>query len=283
MSADTRGAGGPSQSGDVPTCYRHPDRETYVSCSRCGRSVCPDCMNDAVVGFHCPECVQEGNRTTREGRTVFGGRISEGLRVTWVLLVANVAVYILQQLASGVTLMLAMRPVNVASGEFYRLITAAFLHAPGSILHIAFNMWALFILGRPMEDALGRLRFATLYLLSALGGSVLGYLVAPPGLASIGASGAIFGLFGATFVVAKRLRIDTRWILGLLAINLVLTFVVPGIDWRAHIGGLITGAALAVAFAYAPRARRTLVHVGAGVGLAALLAIGVVLRTLMLT
>lgn len=267
----------------VPTCFRHPDRETYVRCTRCDRPICPDCMRDAAVGFQCVECVREGSRSTPQPRTVFGGRLAVGGRVTWTIIGINVVVFVLQQAVPSLTFRFRMLPDAVADGEWYRLVTAAFLHAPGTFFHILLNMWALFILGPQLEAWLGRLRFTALYLLSALGGSVLAYLVAPPGVGGIGASGAIFGLFGATFVVARRLRLDTRWIAVLLGLNLVITFTVPFIDWRAHIGGLVTGIALTFAYAYAPRSSRTLIHLAAGGGLVVLFAILLAVRTVMLT
>lgn len=266
----------------VPTCFRHPDRETYVRCTRCDRPICPDCMRDAAVGFQCVECVREGSRSTPQPRTVFGGRLAVGARVTWAIVGINIAMYVLQQVVPGLTYRLSMQPAAVAYGEWWRLVTAAFLHAPWSLFHILFNTWALVILGPPLEAALGRLRFVVLYLLSALGGSVLAYLFAYPLTQGIGASGAIFGLFGATFVVARRLRLDTRWIVILLAINLVITFVVPNIDWRAHLGGLATGFAVAAAFAYAPRAHRALVQVSACVAVAAVFGLLLAVRTFQL-
>lgn len=266
-SADPAGEGG--QSG-ASTCYRHHDRETWLRCSRCDRPICPDCMNEATVGFHCPECVRSGNRSVREARTVFGGRVRASTsRVTYTLIAVNVGVFIGQLAVQdyGLVNRFGMVPVHVALGEWWRLVTSAFLHAPMSIFHILFNMWALFVLGPSLEALLGRLRFSTLYALSALGGSALIQLAGPPGVPSIGASGAIFGLFGATFVVARRLNLDTRWIVGLLAINLVITFTIPGISWQAHVGGLVTGLILAAAYAYAPRANRNAIHLAATAGI----------------
>lgn len=266
-SADSAGEGGPS---GAATCYRHRDRETWLRCSRCDRPICPDCMHEATVGFHCPECVRSANRSVREARTVFGGRVRASTStVTYTLIAVNVGVFVAQLATSGSRLVLeyGMVPTGVAAfGEWWRLITSAFLHAPGSIFHILFNMWALFVLGPSLEALLGRLRFAALYGLSALGGSALILLSGPPDVPSIGASGAIFGLFGATFVVAKRLNLDTRWIVGLLAINLVITFTIPAISWQAHVGGLVTGLVVAAAYAYAPRANRTAIHLAATVG-----------------
>lgn len=288
MSTDSTGSTNPAGEGGpsgAATCYRHRDRETWLRCSRCDRPICPDCMNEATVGFHCPECVRSGNRSVREARTVFGGRVRASTsRVTYVLIAVNVAVFIGQLATAGSALVVeyGMVPRAVAFGEWWRLVTSAFLHAPMSIFHILFNMWALFVLGPSLEALLGRLRFTALYALSALGGSALIQLAGPPDIASIGASGAIFGLFGATFVVARRLNLDTRWIVGLLAINLVITFTVPGISWQAHTGGLVTGLVLAVAYAYAPRSNRSTIHLAATAGVFLLVVAMCVAGTLML-
>jgi membrane associated rhomboid family serine protease len=158
----------------------------------------------------------------------------------------------------------------VADGELYRLLTSAFLHY--GITHLLFNMWALYVVGPPLEMWLGRLRFGALYILSALGGSVLVYLLSSLGAQTAGASGAVFGLFGASFVVGKRLNLDTRWVVGLIAINLAFTFVIPllggqNISWQGHIGGLVTGTLVAAAYAYAPRERRTLFQVSVTVAI----------------
>ena len=262
-----------------------------MRCTRCERPVCPDCMRPASVGFQCPECVAAGARSTREARTVFGGRLSgDTSRVSIGLVVANVAVFLLGLLVGQGPLRVDFGNIagpvllgpggevgGVATGEYYRLLTAAFLHA--GPLHLLLNMFALATLGPQLELALGRVRFAALYLLSALGGSVTAFLLAPQTTLSVGASGAVFGLFGAFYVVVRRLGGSTGSILGLLAVNLVITFAVPFIDWRAHLGGLVTGAVLAAAFAYAPRSsRRGALQAGACAGVAVLLVLAVVLR-----
>ncbi|WP_169949209.1 rhomboid family intramembrane serine protease [Microbispora sp. H11081] len=248
----------------VPTCYRHPDRETYVRCQRCERPICPDCMKDAAVGHQCPECVREGNRDIRQARTTFGGAAVVTPRVTWTLLVLNVLAYAAEVLRPDeVVQRFAMWSLGVHLGEWWRLITSAFLHAPPpSFWHILFNMWALYALGPELERRLGSGRFAVLYLLSALGGSVAIYLF---GTSAVGASGAIYGLFGALFVVARRLGYDARGVLWLIGINVVLTFVVPGISWQGHLGGLVVGAIVAGGFAYAPRGNRAAVQFGVAV------------------
>lgn len=275
----------------VPTCYRHPDRETYVRCTRCNRPICPDCMRNAAVGFQCPECVAEGARTQRSARTIFGGAVpTRGAVVTMTLIALSVVAFVIDLVVPGqprewwmVGLQLddSGDLAGLAQGEWWRLITASFLH--GGILHLLFNMYALYLFGPSLEAAFGHVRFAVLYLLSALGGSAVSYLFANPVQPSLGASGAVFGILGATLVVSRRLRYDVRAVTVLIAINLVLGFVIEGIDWRAHVGGLLTGMAVAYAFAYAPRERRTLIAIGASV-VVFLVVIGlVVLRTAQLT
>ncbi len=261
----------------VPTCYRHPDRETYVRCQRCERPICPDCMREAAVGHQCPECVREGSREVRQAQATFGGAAVAVPRVTWTLLVLNVLAYGAEVLRPDeVVQRFAMWSLGVHMGEWWRLITSAFLHSPPpSFWHILFNMWALYALGPELERRLGSGRFAALYLLSALGGSVAIYLF---GTSAVGASGAIYGLFGALFVVARRLGYDARGALWLIGINVVLTFVVPGISWQGHLGGLVTGTILAAGFAYAPPRNRTLVQAG----VAAVVLVALVLLVTML-
>ena len=248
-------------------------------------------MRSASVGFQCPDDVAAGAKTVRQPRTVFGGRVSgDTSRISLGLVAANVAIFVLGlalgdgqlqvrfgNIAGPALLERGGELAGVADGEYYRLLTAAFLHA--GVLHLMFNMFALATVGPQLEAALGRLRFAALYVLSALGGSVLSFLVSSPGQLGVGASGAIFGLFGAFYVVVRRLGGETRSIVTLLVLNLVITFAVPNIDWRAHLGGFLTGAALAAAFAYAPRTeRRDAIQVGACAAVLLLLVAGVVLR-----
>lgn len=261
----------PSTPQAAPTCYRHPDRETYVRCTRCNRSICPECMRDAAVGHQCTECVGEGAKTVREPRTAFGGR-EYGSKpvVTYALIALNVLMFVLQNVSADLQRELVLFSPAVADGQLYRLLTSAFLHY--GITHLLFNMWALYVVGPPLEMWLGRLRFGALYILSALGGSVLVYLLSSLGAQTAGASGAVFGLFGASFVVGKRLNLDTRWVVGLIAINLAFTFVIPllggqNISWQGHIGGLVTGTLVAAAYAYAPRERRTLFQVSVTVAI----------------
>jgi membrane associated rhomboid family serine protease len=284
-----RPAEGTSESAGVPTCFRHPGRETYVSCSRCGRPACPDCLRSAPVGQQCVDCIHgrtpEAGPRARQPRNAFGGRVTTGAAVTWSLVGINVLLYLAVLVRPSIATNLEMvgyardgqgGAIGVGAGQWYRLLTSAFVAPSGGGLGFAdilFNMWALIVVGPQLERMLGRLRFLAVYLLSALGGGVFLYYLVAPNQAALGASGAVFGLFGAWFVIARRHRADSRGIVGLIVINLVLGFVVHGIAWQDHIGGLITGALITAAYAYAPRKQRSLVQAAATVGvLAALIA-----------
>jgi membrane associated rhomboid family serine protease len=211
--------------------------------------------------------VGEANRSTPQARAPFGGRLSESSRpvVTYALIAVNVLAFLLQSASGELYREFVLWSPGVADGQWYRLVTSAFLHY--GVMHLLFNMWALYVVGPPLEMWLGRLRFGALYGLSALGGSVLVYLLSPLNAGTAGASGAVFGLFGAMFVVARRLNLDIRGIAAIIILNLVFTFVFPlisgqGISWQGHVGGLLTGAAIAGVYAYAPPARRNLVQGG---------------------
>ncbi|WP_156766807.1 rhomboid family intramembrane serine protease [Mycobacterium sp. E2327] len=253
---------------EAPTCYRHPGRQTYLRCNRCERYICPDCMRAAAVGHQCVECVEAGARSIRQPRTQFGGRERTGTPViTFALIAINVGVFALQMSVRGLQSQLVLWPPAVADGQLYRLVTSAFVHYGAA--HLLLNMWALYVVGPPLEMLLGRLRFGALYALSLLGGSVLVYLITL-NTATAGASGAVFGLFGATFVVAKRLNLDMRWVVAVIVINLLYTFVAPAvsserISWQGHVGGLVTGGLVAAAYVYAPRERRNLIQASVAV------------------
>ncbi|NLU76075.1 rhomboid family intramembrane serine protease [Streptomyces sp. HNM0575] len=255
-------------------------------------------MVPASVGFQCPECVRTGSGTGHSAaasapRTIAGGVIAADRRlVTKILLGVNAAVFVAVLIAGdrlvndlllfGQAVTEPYGPVQgVAQGQWYRLLSSMFLHQ--EIWHIAMNMLGLWFLGPPLEAALGRLRFTALYLLSGLGGSALTFFVSAPGQASLGASGAIFGLFGATAVLMRRLKYDMRPILILLAINLVFTFTWRNISWQAHIGGLVVGALIAYAMVHAPRKHRRLVQYGACAAMMLLIVGACVVRTLQLT
>jgi membrane associated rhomboid family serine protease len=292
----------------TPVCYRHPSRETYVRCSRCERPICPDCMRDAAVGHQCPECVAEGRRGKRPARTAFGGGAAgQHGYVTKALIAINVLVMAVSvysdrganSVAGGGLggLLGGSTPVTdwgavfgvvspgglaygVPAGEFYRLFTAMFLHY--GAIHLLMNMWALWVLGRTLESALGPVRFLGLYLIAGLGGNVAAYVFSPDARTA-GASTAIFGLFAALFVIMRRLGRDTSAVIPILVINLVFTFAVPNISIAGHLGGLVTGAAMALLLAYAPRGRRALVQtVGGALIVVALVAVTVARTALLL-
>ena len=269
-------ATGPVQS--PPTCYRHTDRETWIRCQRCDRPICPDCMRSAAVGFQCPSCVKEGSRNTRQARTPYGGtRVADPRLTTFVLIGLNVAVWLLVQ-ATGArtsTLLdkLSLLPASsgyrlsdgsivvvkgVSDGAWWQVLSSVFTHE--QVLHIGFNMLALFFLGPMLEQVLGRARFLALYLVSGVAGSAAVMLFSDPHTQSLGASGAIFGLMGALAVVALKVRGQVQTILVWIGLNLVFTFSVSGISWQAHVGGLVTGALLGAAMVYAPRRSRGLVQ-----------------------
>lgn len=251
----------------VPVCPRHPDRESYVRCQRCMRPTCPQCQRPAAVGIQCVDCVAEGARTVRQARTVFGGAVTDGRPVaTMTIIGLCVAVFLAQSAVPGFDDRISFVPA-LAQEEPWRFLTSAFAH--GGFAHIAFNMYALWVMGTYLEPMLGRARFVAVYLLSALGGSVMYLLLAsPPSVAEIaardygtwwtgavGASGAVFGLFGAFLVLQRRLGRSAAGMYVIIGINAVIGFVLPNIAWQAHLGGLLTGAAVAAAIAYSGRNR----------------------------
>ncbi|MFC9795133.1 rhomboid family intramembrane serine protease [Streptomyces sp. NPDC127584] len=275
----------------VPRCYRHPEVETGIRCTRCEKPICPSCMVSASVGFQCPDCVRSGSGTghaadANQPRTLAGGRVaSDGRLVTKILIGINLAVY-LAVLAFGdrlvdelVLIGYAYSPalgelVGVADGEWYRLLTSTVLHQ--EVWHILFNVLGLWVIGGIVEPELGRLRYAALCLLSGLSGSVLAYLVAAQNQPSLGASGVVYGLIGAWVVLARRQRHDMRPVVLFVALSLLMTFTRPGISWEAHVGGLVAGAVVTYALVHAPRARRNLVQYGA-LSLVLLIDLGIVL------
>lgn len=228
-------------------CYRHPDRQSHILCQRCGRTICPQCSIEAAVGFHCPECLRESRATApqrpRLMRSVRALRSADAPVVSYSLIALCVAIFLIQNIPGGDRIYLALAyypPLTVS--EPWRIFTAAFLHQ--GIFHIGFNMLALFLFGRVLEPLLGRWRFAALYLLSAFGGSVAVLLLSPE-VAVVGASGAIFGLFSALFVLQRGMGGNSRQFLVLIAINFGFALISPGISWQAHVGGLIVGAGVA--------------------------------------
>ena len=242
----------------MAVCYRHPRRETNVRCANCGRPICPDCMTVTPVGMRCPECARERTRVTRMTPGINLGRAP----ATYVLMAANIIGFLAEvatgspvgpgfEAAGSVFRHGALYGPAVANGEWYRLVTSAFLHA--GLLHIAFNMFALYILGSLLEPGIGTPRFLAVYFVSLLAGS-FGALLVTPNTPSLGASGAVFGLMSAAFIVARHRGVEqlAAQIGFYIVINIFFTLGVRGISIGAHFGGLIGGAiciagALAVA------------------------------------
>jgi membrane associated rhomboid family serine protease len=278
-----------TQSQVPPVCYRHPGRQTYVSCVRCGRPACPDCLRPAAVGHQCVECIKDGNRGARQATGRFGGAVTAQAKVTWSLIGLNVVLYLVQlahpNLATDWEMLGGARTssgqiIGVAAGQWYRMITSAFLPGTGNlgIVDILFNMWALLIVGPAMERTLGAVRYLSVYLVSAIGGSVLYYLLVAPNQPALGASGAIFGLFGAWFVLSRRLGLDSRQVVFLIVLNLGISFALPFIAWQAHVGGLVAGGLLTAAYVYAPRRNRIPIQIAATLIMLGICVIGVVIR-----
>jgi membrane associated rhomboid family serine protease len=261
-------------------CYRHPNRETYVSCSDCGRPICTECMTPAPVGQRCPEHSgkPQGVRKVAQGarRTAFEGT---GALVTKALLALNVLVYVITAVqgsginSPGGTLFAkwVLDGPKVANGDWWRLITSAFLHA--NLIHIAFNMYFLWFVGSAVETALGRGRFIAVYLISGLAGSA-GALVFNPTSQTVGASGALFGLLGAALVLERQ----RNYVLGgsaagLILINLILSFTIANISVGGHIGGLIGGVLCALVLSRFGRGHAAYSRVGLW-GIAGLTGVG---------
>jgi membrane associated rhomboid family serine protease len=263
-------------------CYRHPDRQSFVLCQRCGRTICPECQTPAAVGVICPEDMKEQRRTAPRTRAPFVTRMTRSSApvVTYAIMAVCAAVWILQVLpvvGGYVTTTLWFAPVygSLASGDYepWRMLTSAFTHSPDSILHIVLNMVSVFVFGRVLEPMLGRARYLALFLLSAIGGSlaveVLGAAMGDPLTAVVGASGAIFGLMGGYFVLARKLGGNVGPLLGIIVLNLLLGFVIQGVSWQAHVGGLVTGAVVALILLRTRDARQRGLQIGSLVGLAA--------------
>ncbi len=245
----------------MEVCYRHNDRETGVSCSNCGRPICPDCMTTTPVGMRCPECSRERTKV-HTAQT-----LRAGPRLTPVLIGICVLVY-LGGMLGGPQLQIAgvLYGPAVAEGEYWRLITAGFLH--GGIGHLFLNMFSLWILGSLIEPAIGTARFAIIYFASLLTGS-LGALLLQPDAFTVGASGAIFGLMGAAFIILRERGMNIMESgLGIwIGLNLVLTFVIPGISIGGHLGGLAGGVLCAAAMFGTGRSERPPVAVGNGMAI----------------
>lgn len=235
-------------------CYRHPDRQSFVLCQRCLRTICPACQTPLPVGVICPECLAEQQKGARSAEVKrMPGRFARKLRsdrpvVTYAIVIVTIAVYLLQLIpvvGGTITSALAFAPAYVVPGsgapfEPWRMLTVAFVHSTPLPFHVALNMLALWALGRSLEPSLGKVRFLALYVLSAIGGSALVALIAP-GSAVVGASGAVWGLLTSMIIIGRHLGVNILPIAILLGINLVFSFVGSGVSWQSHIGGGLVG------------------------------------------
>jgi membrane associated rhomboid family serine protease len=275
----------------APRCYRHPERETWVSCTRCERPICPECLRPASVGFQCPDCVRQGNATVRRASAPYGGAIVARPGVVSLILgLLNVVAFVVTVATApgglsgntGSRLFdeLELVPIRVAvDGEYWRLLGSAFLHI--GLLHLAGNLLALAIVGPALERVFGWWRFLAIYLVSALGGSVAVYLFGSPFGAVAGASGAIYGLFAATLIVVRKLGLDARFMVLAVALNFAVSFA-PGISLLGHLGGFVTGGLLTLAMVYAPKGSRTSLQILAIGVIVAVMVSAVLIRTDML-
>lgn len=286
----------------APTCYRHAGRETWIRCQRCERPICPDCMVSAAVGFQCPDCVKQGARQTRSGMAAYGGRRSvDPRRTSFTLIGLNVLVFALMWADTGLQRLLPIRPdgvcvlpggrgavvdsatcsgaggtfqAGVADGAAWQVVSSVFAHV--ELLHLGFNMLALYFLGPMLEAALGRVRFLAVYLFSGLAGSALVMLLSEPYAQTLGASGAIFGLMGALLVVGAKVGANLQTIGFWLLLNLAFTFTAgAAISWQGHIGGLVGGALAAAIIVFAPKQNRAAFQ-WTGLGLATLVVVAVI-------
>jgi membrane associated rhomboid family serine protease len=267
-------------------CYRHPDRQSYILCQRCGRTICPECQTQAPVGVICPECMREQRASAPRTKPATLTRMRWAARqgapvVTYSLIGITVFVFVLQWIPGlGVTNAMFFSPIFMTEVLFepWRALTSVFLHSTGLIFHILLNMYTLWIFGRLLEPMLGRIRFLALYLISGVAGSVGVVVFAAPDTQVLGASGAIFGLMGAFVVIQRRLGGNMTQLYILLAINLAIGFI-PGVNisWQAHLGGLIGGALVGLVYLETRKPSRRPLQTGLLIALTvALIAIGIV-------
>lgn len=248
----------------LPACYRHPGRHTGLRCTRCDRPTCPECLRDAAVGQQCVECVNEGQRGVRRPVTAAGARVAERPVLVYLLIALNVVIFGITVAQAGSIANNSDSPLfaewvmwprmAALGGEWWRVVTSGFLHY--GFIHIAVNMLSLWMLGRDLERVLGRVRFAAVYFLSLIGGSVAVMLFSTPDTGAAGASTALYGLMGCYLVAILRFKLDPRSILITIGINVFLTFYIPGLSIAGHFGGLVVGAIAMAAIVYAPAKNR---------------------------
>ena len=245
------------------SCYRHPERTTGISCQRCKRPICGECMNPASVGFQCPRCVASGKAGVRQPRTAFGAVLQPGSgNTTYVLMGVLGAIWVLSLVTRGlVTNLLIMSNGLVSVGEFWRLFTAAL--TSGGLFGTLMNMLVLWIAGRTMESELGRWRMLALFFASGLGGTTLLFVLAPAAAFGYAGSAAVIGLLAANSIFKYKAREDVRADVGLFLLLIGFSVLVGfySFGWLILIGGLLVGALVGAVLAYAPRDNRGTVQV----------------------
>ena len=261
-------------------CYRHPERMTGISCQRCGKPICGECMEPASVGFQCPKCVDRGRAGTRPARTRFGATVRSGQSVvTTVLMGALAAVWLLDFVTGGLaTRLLVMDNAAVTGGQVWRLLTASL--TSGSFLGVLMNLAVLWLAGRALESELGGWRFAALYLTAGLGGTTLFFVLGPPFSGAYAASAAVVGLLAANAIGKRKAGEDVRGDIGLLLLLVLYAVLVGfnGLGWLTLVGGILVGALSGWVLAHAPRRRRSLLQAAGLAGVVVLCAVAVVLR-----
>lgn len=272
---------------DVPACPRHPDRVSYIRCQRCRRPVCPECQRPAAVGVQCVDCVREQSKGERPVVTTLGGRTGAAADkpyLTIAIIALCVLVWIGERLSPAVFNAVAFAPA-LGPSEPWRFLTSAFAHSPTQIMHIGFNMLALWIVGSYLEQMLGWARYLAVYLVTALAGTVTWLLFQPvdPGVPQayvplVGASGAVFGLFAAVVVLNRHLGRDSSSMIAVIGINAVLGFIIPNVAWEAHLGGLVAGGVLALALTVARQRRSPVIAWAAILAVLVLLVAAAVLK-----
>lgn len=265
--------------GAAPVCPRHPDQVSYVTCQRCGRPTCPACQRHAPVGVHCVDCARAAERAARPQRSLLGVPMRTRPYVTITMIGLSVGLFLLGRVDAGASRDLLIFSPLAGSVEPWRMLTTAFLHA--GLLHLALNMYALWVTGPFLEKLLGTWRFLALYLLAAFGGTVAVLLLTPYDMwrwGTVGASGAVFGLFAAAALALRRVGGDYRQILIVIALNVVISFTIPNISWQAHLGGMAVGAAVTALYLYLPKRMRTAGAVAGVIGIALVLVVATVAR-----
>ena len=261
-------------------CYRHPDRMTGISCQRCHRPICGECMNPASVGFQCPSCVTSGRASLRAPRTVFGAILKPGGgSATKVVMAVLTVEWVLSLVSRGLLdQLLVMSNQAIYLGQFWRLFTSAL--TSGTILGLLMNLLVLWIAGRGIESELGAWRFVALYLAAGLGGATMLFIFGPYASVGYGAAAAAIGLLAANAIFKYKIREDVRADIGLFILLILYSILIGfhSFGWLMLVGGIVVGALVGLVLAYAPRRNRGTVQVVGLLGVTTLCLAGVLAK-----